>query len=138
MALNDYTDATGEERIAALNRISGRDYLIDRNTELENRDQYITNVMEEELRAQMVTGQGYEGALQNQPIQNLIDRLEDPETLVRLRMLEDLKEYSPTTYARMIGGNDDTTILYKAYRNAEKKYLAISDLYVNSAPSLIG
>lgn len=123
MALNDYTDATGEERIAALNRISGRDYLIDRNTELENRDQYITNVMEEELRAQMVTGQGYEGALQNQPIQNLIDRLEDPETLVRLRMIEDLKEYSPTTYARMIGGNDDTTILYKAYRNAEKKYL---------------
>ena len=70
MALNDYTDATGEERIAALDRISGRDYLIDRTTELENRDQYITNVMEEELRAQMVTGQGYEGALQNQPIQN--------------------------------------------------------------------
>ena len=42
MALNDYADATSEDRIAALDRISGRDYLIDRNTDLENRDQYIT------------------------------------------------------------------------------------------------
>ena len=122
-----YDNPTPEERREMLFSMG----LTERGTELidaaiesntPDRAQTIIDLMSEDLRSQLVEGQGYEGALQNQPIQNLIDRLGDSETMVTLRSLDDLKTSNPTAYARIVGGTDDTALLYKTYRNAVGKY----------------
>jgi len=122
-----YDNPTPEERREMLFNMglteTGTD-LIDAAIEADQPDraQTIIDLMSEDLRSQLVEGQGYEGALQNKPINDLIDRLGDSETMVTLRSLDDLKTSNPAAYARIIGSNDDTTLLYKTYRNAVGKY----------------
>lgn len=88
----------------------------------EDRIQAIRDLISENLQSRLVENQGYEGALQNKPIYDLIDKLNDGNTMTTLTSLDALKTSNPTAYARIVGGTDDIATLYKAYRNAVGKY----------------
>lgn len=121
MALNDISNTIIEDRLEAIRSITGAT-LYDTETVIPERQETINNLIEEELRTRLVTGQGYTGALQNKSITDVIDTINSEESQTRLKLLDDLRESNPAQFNRMLGQSDDLEVLYTAYAAANAKY----------------
>ena len=125
MALFDHALGLEERRkmLLEMGRTSSR--LIDTAIDAaatKDRTQSLIDLMSENLQSQLVEGEGYEGAIKNKPIYDLIDRLGADSGKITLSRIESLKETNPTLFARFVNSSEDNQLLYKAYLNAVGKY----------------
>ena len=125
MALFDHALGLEERRemLLEMGRTSSR--LIDTAIDAaatKDRTQSLIDLMSENLQSQLVEGEGYEGAIKNKPIYDLIDRLGADSGKITLSRIESLKETHPTLFARFVNSSEDNQLLYKAYLNAVGKY----------------
>ena len=92
------------------------------NTSVDDMRTEITNLMKEELKSQIGTGDTYDSALKNKTITNILDNIETDSIWTKLNTIKSIQTSNPATYSRLMNSEDDTNIIYTAYTNALKKY----------------